>query len=224
MNYINLYEEWKALNEVGDAGGKPFAWKPEMSYRSYFDKAIKKAENEYKAGYTVDIDPCWYTIKGEKAEYRAQMACILKKRMPRLLMRKLNSPSSAPPPEKNYRAWALEGEFHFNTKGSDIEIETNLGEHFRLMTTLTQCVLDFINNASKFVLVKAIHINAKADDTPDAAKLDSRRGRLYLAYIKGNMNKLPGKWTAELTEEGVKLYNGEVSSNDPETQARFFYN
>lgn len=223
MNYVQLYEDLKFLNEIGDGSSKPFKWKTIKPYKSYFEEILKHAEDTYKSGMAyIEVDPFWYTLESEQALYRAQMQCWLKKKMPRLLMRKLNSPTSKPPAEKDYRKWAIETEFHFNLAGEAEEGETNLNEQFRLMATLTECVLDFIKNAKDYVDIREVNINAKADDTPDMAKLDSRRGRLYLAYVKNNIRKLPGSWTADMDREGITIMRGKITTNDPDKN--YIYN
>jgi hypothetical protein len=92
------------------------------------------------------------------------------------------------------------------------------------MAALTECAIDFIHHASEVFKLDRVDINAKADGNDEDVKLDSKRGRLYLAYIKGNIRKLQGDWTAELTQYGVTLKSGRWSTNNSDQQAKMFYN
>jgi hypothetical protein len=91
--------------------------------------------------------------------------------------------------------------------------DTNMNEQYSVMATVIQCVEDFIKRASKYFIIKEININPKSDTSSDA-QLDSKRGRLYLAYVKRNISKLPGKWTAYADSEGVSIKNGDWSGGD----------
>jgi hypothetical protein len=95
----------------------------------------------------------------------------------------------------------------------DSDADTNMNEQYSVMATVVECIEDFIKKASKYFLIKEITINPKADNSNDA-NLDSKRGRLYLAYVKRNISKLPGKWTAYSNSEGIVIKNGDWTGGD----------
>jgi hypothetical protein len=218
MRNLPLYEQW--LNEIGDSSAKPFKWKVITSYKKYFEDAIAQLEEMKKT----DSSQSWlyldknfeFEIYGEKATYVAVMLIEIGKELT------LSLPGSKPNP--NRKKYKMVSSFHFDVKGSKQEINTNLNEQFSLMASLTECALDFIKHATEQFKVEEVHINAKADDSDEEPKLDSKRGRLYLAYIKGNIRKLEGDWTAQLTQYGVTLKSGRWSTNNAEQQAKMFYN
>jgi hypothetical protein len=218
MRNLPLYEQW--LNEIGDSSVKAFPWKVVTSYKKYFDECIEIGENHLKSGgesmQWIPMEKNFeFEIKGEKAVYTAVMICSIHRRIQLMLK---------PGAKRDSKRWTLECSFHFDIKGSKKEINTNLNEHFQLMAALTECAIDFIHHASEVFKLDRVDINAKADDSDEEAKLDSKRGRLYLAYIKGNIRKLQGDWTAELTQYGVTLKSGRWSTNNTDQQAKMFYN
>jgi hypothetical protein len=217
MRNLLLYEQW--LNEIGDSSAKAFKWKVITPYKKYFEDAIAEVDKMREAGNHswISIEKNFeFEIYGEKATYVAVMLIEVTK----IIRISLGGKK----PNPNLPKYKMACSFHFDVKGSKQEIDTNLNEHFSLMASLTECAIDFIERATPTFVISEMHINAKADDSDEEAKLDSKRGRLYLAYIKGNIRKLKGDWTAELTNHGVTLKSGTWSSSDPETQAKFFYN
>lgn len=220
MRNLPLYEQW--LNEIGDSSAKPFKWKVITPYKKFFADAIAQVEEMKKNNSSqswLSLDKNFeFEIYGEKATYTAVMLIDVGK-----VLQLIFKPGK-PKPATNRKKYKMVCSFHFDVKGSQQEINTNLNEHFSLMAALTECALDFIKHASEEFKIEEVHINAKADDSDEEAKLDSKRGRLYLAYIRGNIRKLEGDWTAELTDYGVTLKSGIWSTADGERQAKMFYN
>ena len=85
------------------------------------------------------------------------------------------------------------------------EPETNLNEQYRVMSTVIECLTDYIDHVEGLVVsigddeytcvIQTIYVAPKSDVTgntgnPDSS-IDSRRGRLYQAFIKKNLEKLP---------------------------------
>jgi len=221
MKHVKLFEDFlfeQELNEIGDSSARAFPWKPLASYDSYFSKSIDYAAKEWKEGRQtwIELPHFEFEISGEKAVYTALMACAIHKRV------YLNF--AGKPKPADHKDWSLECSFHFNVKGADKEDITNLGEHFRLMASLAECAIEFIDRANELFRIDRVDINAKADDSDTEAKLDSKRGRLYLAYVKGSIRKLKGDWTAQLTDYGVTLRTGRREGYSEDTQSKMFYN
>ena len=95
--------------------------------------------------------------------------------------------------------------FTISSDTSREEPETNLNEQYRVMSTVIECLSDYIDHVEGLVVsigddeytcvIQTIYIAPKSDVTgntsnPDSS-IDSRRGRLYQAFIKKNLEKLP---------------------------------
>jgi hypothetical protein len=86
---------------------------------------------------------------------------------------------------------SINAEIDFSTKTAGGEVsmdDTNLGEQYRVMATIKDIVIEFIEEWSKKWYIDKIEISpikssdGGDDDVIDA--VDSRRGKLYLAYIR----------------------------------------
>jgi len=145
-----------------------------------------------------------YTAHSNKAQYDITMEAMGRKRMV------LHLPGVQKPkftgPLYEMQVW-----ISFTVDESDED--TNMNEQYSVIATVIQCVEDFIKKASKHFIIKEININPKSDTSSDA-QLDSKRGRLYLAYVKRNISKLPGQWTAYADSEGISIKNGAWSGGD----------
>ena len=181
MKHVKLFEE--LINEIGDASRKPFKWKlpPEYSDVYYnspedFMKAFKKdREDDY--GYTMYQ---FTTDKGTNYEVEFNFE-IYQERFG-------DTPQ-------------LQVEIDFYT--SDKQGKRNLtqdmthkNEIFPVMATVVDIVVDWINQWDKVFYMRRIDITPKRED--DAADygvdpVDSRRGKLYLHFIKKQLKRLKNK-------------------------------
>ena len=210
MKHISTYEQFIAeslILEFGDASN-PFRYKADVSEDAYFKKMMKTAEHKKKleGGARVDQMPFQdliYTVWGEKETYTVKFGGYV------------SSPIMLP--GTNTLPWFLEYDVSFNVKDAEAETETNLGEQFRLVATVTQICLDFIASAmSARISIKTLGMFPKNDDGTDSVSIASRRGRLYLEYVKKNIKKLKGDWSAELAKDGIILHAGTWSGGDKE--------
>jgi hypothetical protein len=186
------------LNEIGDASAKPLPWKSKGSISlmaKQFAVAIDKQERSLNW-----LGPFLfsYTAQSESASYDIKMEALGRKRM------MLQLPGQ---PKRKYAGsqYDMEVWISFTVDGSDES--TNLNEQYRVMAAVIECIKDFISKVSDIFSIKEINILPKSDTGPDA-QFDSQRGRLYLAYVKRNIDKLPGKWTAYADEDGISIRNG----------------
>ena len=192
------------LNEIGDASAKPFKWSVNRSIDLVSKQFIVGIENQkYKSDWLGPIK-FGYTAHSNKAQYDITMEALGRKRMILQLPGKQKTKPKGP-------MYELEVWISFTVDESDED--TNMNEQYSVMATVIQCVEDFIEKASKHFLIKEITINPKSDNSSDA-QLDSKRGRLYMAYVKRNISKLPGKWTAYANSEGVLIKNGDWTGGD----------
>ena len=85
--------------------------------------------------------------------------------------------------------------------------ETNLNEQYRLMATVMECIEDYVNRLEGLkvevaggkehtCVIYKLYIVPKSD-IEAGPQLDSRRGRLYKAFLQKNLNKLPFKMTID---------------------------
>ena len=116
-------------------------------------------------------------------------------------------------PKRKYEGPQYEMEVWISFTVDSSDEDTNMNEQYSVMATVIQCVEDFVEKASKYFVIKEITINPKSDTSSDA-QLDSKRGRLYMAYVKRNISKLPGKWTAYANEDGIVIKNGDWTGGD----------
>lgn len=192
------------LNEIGDASAKPFSWSVNRSIDSTSKQFISGIENQKDKRDWLGPIKFGYTAHSGKAQYDITMEALGRKRM--ILQLPGVGKSKIKGPLYEMEVW-----ISFTVDDSDED--TNINEQYSVMATVIQCVEDFIEKASKHFLIKEITINPKSDNSSDA-QLDSRRGRLYLAYVKRNISKLPGKWTAYADSEGISIKNGDWSGGD----------
>jgi hypothetical protein len=91
--------------------------------------------------------------------------------------------------------------FTLSTDVAREEPETNLNEQYRVMSTVIECIKDYIDHVEGLVvsigddeytcIVQTIYIAPKSDTDDPNSNIDSRRGRLYQAFIQKNLEKLP---------------------------------
>jgi hypothetical protein len=214
MNYIQTYENF--LFEIGDSSAKRFPWKSKQSFDSFFKYAIAEGKKNSTSG---DLNAQWFrlknleiTVSGGKAEYDVKIGTSVRGAF------NLSFGGDSNPADDYDMLSAIS----FNVKGATEELETNLNEQYSLMATLTDIIIEFLNTSPSYLKIQKFYIKPKSDNNEDNPLLDSRRGKLYLAYIKNNIKKLSGSWTAEMDKEGITIMRGKWSTNDPNTN--YIYN
>jgi len=182
---------------------------------SFFKYAVAEGKKNSATG---DLNAQWFrlkdleiAVKGGKAEYFVKIGASVRGAF------NLSFFDDADP-TLDYDMLAA---VSFNVKGATEELETNLGEQYSLMATLTDIIVEFLNTSSAYLKIQKFYIKPKSDGE-DNPLLDSRRGKLYLAYIKSNIKKLSGSWTAEMDKEGITIMRGKWTTNDPNTN--YIYN
>lgn len=99
--------------------------------------------------------------------------------------------------------------------GTDKEAITNYGEQFQVVSTVTEIIDQVVKDVAEWQWVKLteIHIAPKLEDTDQGVPIaQSKRGRLYLAYIQKQGKRLPGDWTAEIQKDRFVLLNQKITS------------
>jgi hypothetical protein len=186
------------LNEIGDASAKPLPWKSKGSISSMSKQFIAAIDKQEKSRNWLGPFLFSYSAQGESVYYDIKMEAMGRRRM---VLQLPGKPKRKPLDEQ----YEMEVWISFSVDDSDES--TNLNEQYKVMATVIACIQDFIAKVSDIFLIKEINILPKSDTGPDA-QFDSQRGRLYLAYVKRNIDKLPGQWTAYADEDGISIRNG----------------
>lgn len=186
------------LKEIGDASAKPLLWssKGDISARA---KRFASSIDNKKSGFNM-VGPSIfkYIAQSDSAIYDINIEAMGRRRLSLQLPGKPKLKEIGP-------SHVMEVWINFTVNNSDED--TNLNEQYRVMATVIACIQDFVRKVSDTFEIKEINILPKSDTSSDA-QFDSHRGRLYLAYVKRNIDKLPGKWTAYANEDGISIKNG----------------
>jgi hypothetical protein len=205
-----IYES--VLNEIGDSSAKPFKWKTTMNVIKWLDENAEAAIHKQHSGsyedrYHKTDTPFRYEFTSDTTgtKYHIHIGGYFGKNFWFSLM------GDKPDDWKTYHAILGLG---FGVDGVEGDPETNLNEQFRVMATVVECALDFLENClsgKSDVSIQEFHMNPKLDKE-DQKGMDSRRGKLYLAYIKNSFKKLRTKksYYIEQSKDGFVLKFGEV--------------
>lgn len=179
MKHVKLFED--LINEIGDASHKPYKWKlaPEYSGVYYnspedFMKAFKK-DNDNDYGYTMYQ---FTTDKGTNYEVELNWETYQERF------------EDAPQLQVSIDFYVTEGK----DRGLDQKM-TNMHEIFPVMSTVIDICVSWVNQWDKVFYLRRIDIEPKKeDDYADYGDpVDSRRGKLYLHYIKKQLKRLKNK-------------------------------
>ena len=188
MNKILLFEQWTAVNEVGDASAKPYKWKAGTNIKKGMQRAVDTVLK--KGDYEHDEHSFDYFFKNNDG---LEYIISFKGWVQNMKKDATNIFSGETDPN---RVWDSSFNIAFNTLSDHkkgVENETNLGDMFRIMATVTEVAFNFLEESEKSgYLVKTLTIAPKGD-TENNNGMGSRRGRIYLAYIKKQMKRLKTK-------------------------------
>ena len=214
MINLPLYEDWQALNEIGE-GVSPLAWK-----RVGFTKVdswmstlsmVNRAENVN--GKWEQLPTILFEFKSEKATYEVRIAGGWSKRVNINFGKK----PAVKPADFNL---IIVVSFDIKDKvnpNEEPEI-TNFGEQFKVLSTVVNITENVVKDISeiKWIKLEEIRIAPKLEDEEEGKPItQSKRGRFYLEYIKKHGKKLPGDWSAEISKDMFVIKNGKWSSTDP---------
>ena len=165
MKYIKLFEE--LITEIGDASAKSFKWK-----QTEGDTAKKFTGND-------SSDLIYKFTTDKKTEYMVSIDV-------EPWMRGSDGPGIRA--EVNFAA---------GTKGGGYRLDdTNRGEQYRVMATIKDIMFSFIEEWQDHWYIHDIEISpvkSEGDDRSDNDSTDltdTRRGKLYGAYLKKQVKKL----------------------------------
>jgi hypothetical protein len=83
----------------------------------------------------------------------------------------------------------------------------NKGEQYKILATLTDIIIQLINRVNEIdsTTLDLVKFYAKDDTEGKYANSDSKRGKLYQAFINKNLSKLPGNWKMSTSDEVIML-------------------
>lgn len=200
------------LNEIGE-GVTPFAFKRTgaASVDRTWMTDISMHDKGDAPGRWTRLPNVVYSFKGDKASYIVKIAGEY--------TRHLSISFGSKRSDRKPQDYNLVIGISFDTIGSEKEAITNYGEQFRVVSTVTEIIDEVVKDIAEWQWVKLteIHIAPKLEDTEQGVPIaQSKRGRLYLAYIQKQGKRLPGEWTAEIQKDRFVLLNQKITSTNPD--------
>lgn len=211
MKHLNTFEYFlleQELNEIGE-GSNPFPWKRTGSAsvdRVWMTSISNLDKGEMTPGKWDKLPTITYEFKSDKATYVVK---IMGEFTRYVYIPAFRKPGASTPQDYNMAIGVA-----FDVVGSEKEAITNFGEQFRVITTVTDIIATVVKEINEWSWVKLqeIHIAPKMEDTEEGVPVtQSKRGRLYLEYIKKQGHRLPGDWTAEIQKDRFVIKTGKWS-------------
>lgn len=199
----------RTINEIGE-GVSPFPFKQTgsanvklwMSYISSIPKRDIRPRTE--------LPVIRYEFKGDKTEYVVRIVGYVTANT------YINWGSSSNWKKPHDFDIKINVSFYNKLAGSDSDKEklTNYGEQFKVMSTVTDIVDEVAKDIMKYKEAKLAEIlvypKLESDETDKSAE-ETKRGRLYLAYIQKQMNRLPGTWIVTKYKDNFSIINKTTS-------------
>jgi hypothetical protein len=183
------------INESGEGNATPFKWSSSQDLKTFINGL--KMYPEYGEGTFS------YTFKSDNGEYVVNAFVTT---VP-IIFRASETPFSG-----KYNMYVS---FGFDLKGGKMET-TNFQEHYRIMATIMEIIIDFVNTIDDNIddiTIKEIQFFPKADND-SGNNVDSKRGRLYKAYMEKNTNKLHKNYNFRATSDVLYLTKANDSINE----------
>lgn len=213
MKNIPTFESFlfeQTVNEIGE-GVTPFSWKRTghvkvgswMSQMSMYQKG--------SSGRGEDFPWITYEFKSDKATYAVKIGGNFQEYI--YINFGGRKPGAPKPQEYNVYLGVA-----FDTVGSEKEVITNFGEQFKVISTVSAIVEEVMKELQEiqWIKVQEIHIAPKLEDNEEGKPIaQSKRGRIYLEYIKKQGKKLKGDWTADILKDRFVIKAGKWSGGSP---------
>ena len=165
----------ESLNEIGDASAGVFPYN-----KNRIDTIVKtlkdKIENQPDAKWQQHLLP-FLRFDSPNAEYNV------------ITTAQVNKPLILP----DFQADPVTIDLRVDFMVGESDEATNIGEQYKVMATMTQIIKELIAKISKLEgpRLDSVKIFPKSDDGSEEADVDSKRGKLYQAYVEKN---LPQGW------------------------------
>jgi hypothetical protein len=189
------FRNWTdSLNEIGDASAKKLEWNPAQIEKIAKEIERKISNQEEDTVEYYDMLPVINVISPEsRTRYRVTVDASVDKPTG------WSENPIPPPPSITLRV-------DFTTEeGGDNAI--NKGEQYKILATLTDIIIQLINRVNDIdsTTLDLVKFYAKDDTEGKYANPDSKRGKLYQAFINKNLSKLPGDWKMSTSDEIIML-------------------
>jgi len=205
LKQIIKEEVSKALNEIGEGVTPfPFSRSGGSSVDTWAEEMASADRSKNISGQWEELPILTYKFKGDKATYEAKIGGGYSRKVNISFNRKPDNPK---PPTYN-----LIIVIAFDVAGSEKEVITNFGEQFKVLSTVVAITKEVVEEIFKIKWVKLteIRIAAKLEDAEEGKPIiQSKRGRVYLEYIKKQGASLPGNWATQITNDMFVLRNRE---------------
>jgi len=176
MKNINESFEDFRLNEIGDGGSKPFEYKLLKPVLGILEKGIGSGSSWREGNWSRSEYTVQYLVRGS-VNYKVKIACNVKKRL-----------------ERPFQSQAYKGDLQcnvgFDVAGESDEAITNFNEQYRLMATISNIIIEFLETIEDTWFLTELYIIPKADDGKDDARRDNKRGKFYQVYIDKQIKRL----------------------------------
>jgi hypothetical protein len=203
LKQIIKEEIGKALNEIGE-GVTPFPFKLSGNTKVASWMSDLSLIDKKDARPITILSPIIYTFKSDKATY------IVKIGGQASVNRYINwadkNPNWKKPQDYNILitvAFDVIG-------GTGKEQITNYGEQFKILSTVSEIVKELAKEIMQFQWVKLsqIILAPKLESGEEDKAVDqTKRGRLYSAYIQKQMDQIPGNWVVNKTAKSFEIIN-----------------
>jgi hypothetical protein len=198
-----IKELGKALNEIGE-GVTPFPFQrtgnTKVESWMYELSLIDKKD----ARPITILSPIIYTFKSDKATYIVKIGG-------QASVNQYTDRSAENPNLKKPQDYNILIEVSFDViGGAGKEQITNYGEQFKILSTVSEIVKELAKEIMQFQWVKLsqIYVVPKLESGEEDKAVDqTKRGRLYSAYIQKQMDQIPGNWVVNKTAKSFEIIN-----------------
>jgi len=182
------FRNWTdSLNEIGDASASKLEWNP-AQIEKIAKEIERKIENQFEDTVEYyDMLPAIEVISPEsRTRYRVTVDASVDK------------------PEDELAMTTLRVDFTTEEGGDNV---INKGEQYKILATLTDIIIQLITRVNDIdsTTLDLVKFYAKDDTEGKYANSDSKRGKLYQAFINKNLSKLPGNWKMSTSDEVIML-------------------
>lgn len=203
LKHIIKEEIGKAINEIGE-GVTPFPFKLSGNTKvSSWMSDLSLIDKKDARPITI-LPPIIYTFKSDKATY------IVKIGGQASVNRYINW-ADKNPNWKKPQDYNILIEVSFDVIGGvGKEQITNYGEQFKILSTVSEIVKELAKEIMQFQWVKLsqIILTPKLESGEEDKAVDqTKRGRLYSAYIQKQMDQIPGNWVVNKTAKSFEIIN-----------------
>ena len=182
------FRNWTdSLNEIGDASAQKLEWNP-AKIEQIAKEIERKIEKQYDdtVEYYDMLPPIEVISPESRTRYRVTVDASVDK------------------PEDELAMTTLRVDFTTEEAGDNV---INKGEQYKILATLTDIIIQLINRVNDIdsTSLDLVKFYAKDDTEGKYANSDSKRGKLYQAFINKNLSKLPGDWKMSTSDEVIML-------------------